>query len=165
MIPKQQNRKIIKCRFFNNFFLVCFRDVYILICMNGCLGWIVQKTLSSLSIFWRGRECTVPVVENGSWGKVSKKAAEVWWCSRWLCQPCLLPCLYNPHRLGAFQRAAAQLHPGEMLQVSPPTLPGGPRVEHASGRCGTPEEGWRPVKSNPGPCKDSSVQCKVANKN
>lgn len=47
----------------------------------------------------------------------------------------------------------------------PPTLPGGPRVEHASGRCGTPEEGWRPVKSNPGPCKDSSVQCKVANKN
>lgn len=120
MIPKQQNRKIIKCRFFNNFFLVCFRDVYILICMNGCLGWIVQKTLSSLSSFWRGRECTVPVVENGSWGKVSKKAAEVWWCSRWLCQPCLLPCLYNPHSLGAFQRAAAQLHPGEMLQVSPP---------------------------------------------
>lgn len=33
--------------------------------------------------------------------------------------PRLLPCHYNPHRLGAFQRAAAQLHPGEVLQVSP----------------------------------------------
>lgn len=105
--------------------VICFRDVCILICMNGCWGWIVQKTLSSLSSFWREAESMlclwlkleavvrfgISCFKENCWSLVVQQ--------RVVPAQCLLPCHYNPHRLGASQRAAAQLHPGEMLQVSP----------------------------------------------